>query len=95
MLHLRGARITSGSGMASMHTWEHELVTTSRNEHPSTCLASFDTHPTFLYPRRTSVSLQPGESGHPGFLCAASGIRGSGPMMVVGKTTGFRKSSVC
>ena len=56
MLHLRGAGSTSRSGMASMHTWEHELVITSRNEHPSTCLASFDMPPTSPSPGRTRVS---------------------------------------
>lgn len=56
MLDLRGAGSTSGSGMASMHIWEHELVTTGRNEHPSTCLASFDTSPTSPLPRRTRAS---------------------------------------
>lgn len=56
MLHLRGAGSTSGSSMASIHTWEHELVSTGRNEHPSTCLASFDMPPTFPHSGRTRVS---------------------------------------
>ncbi|CAM9913453.1 unnamed protein product [Rangifer tarandus platyrhynchus] len=42
--------------MASIHTWEHELVSTGRNEHPSTCLASFDMPPTFPHSGRTRVS---------------------------------------
>ena len=56
VLHLRGAGSTSRSGLASIHTWKHELVTTGKNEHPSTCLASFDTPPNSPHPGRTRVS---------------------------------------